>query len=77
MSGETVLTQYVIYQHPADHPGGWVVRAWEIVRGEEEPVQARAVFVDSLAQARDRVPEGSVNIGRFDDDDPVIYEVWT
>jgi hypothetical protein len=38
MCGELVLMQYVIYRHPDDHPRGWVVRAWGIVRGQREPV---------------------------------------
>jgi hypothetical protein len=77
MCGELVLMQYVIYRHPDDHPRGWVVRAWGIVRGQREPVQGEAAYVDSLSQARAHVPEGSINLGRFASDDPVIYEVWT
>jgi hypothetical protein len=33
--GEVVLTQYTIYERPADYPDGFVVRQWHVVRGRQ------------------------------------------
>lgn len=75
---EVVLTQYVIYDHPADYPTGYVVRAWHIVSGRSEPVaDAQAWYVPDVETARAIVPEGLVNIGRYSNDDDKILEVWT
>lgn len=76
--GELVLTQYVVYDHPADYPDCFVVRAWEIRRGAIEPLPGRVVGVgDTLELARAHVPGGLANIGRQPHDDKTIVEVWT
>lgn len=69
------LDQYVVYDHPADHPDKWVVRRWEIHAGSEHPRESWTA--DTLEDARSIVPAHLVNIGRFPGDDPAIYEVWT
>lgn len=76
--GEVVLTQYTIYERPADYPGSFVVREWHIVRGRTAPVAGDLVaVVDTLGDARAAVPDGLYNLGRQPGDDSVIVEVWT
>src|SRR5690606_2009018 len=45
------LTQYVIYDHPRDHPEYFVVRPWDIEAGEAVPRLAAGLFGE-LAKAR-------------------------
>jgi hypothetical protein len=76
--GETVLTQYTIYERPADYPHSYVVREWLIVRGRNGPVPGELVAVkDTLGDARAAIPDGLYNLGRQPGDDPVIVETWT
>lgn len=70
------LTQYVIYEHPNDHPDKWVVRAWSIGAGRLEAGPIIAIEND-LDAAREKIPDGMVNVGRFPDDLAVVHEVWT
>lgn len=79
MSGPTELRQFVVYRNPKDHPGKFVVREWKIVAGNSEPVPCGepTAIVDTLAQARARIPADLINVGRFHNDDPAIVEVWT
>jgi hypothetical protein len=80
MSGEVVLTQYAIYEHPRDDPANYIVRGWDIVRGASEPRPHRGCFrCATLEQARDwieRFHPGLYDLGR-DADDPVIVAVYT
>lgn len=77
-AGETVLTQYTIYERPKDYPESFVVREWHIVRGRDTPVAGAVVaVVDTLGDARAAVPGHLYRIGRQPGDDPVIVEVWT
>lgn len=76
--GETVLTQYTIYERPKDHPDSFVVREWLIVRGLDNPVPGELVRVAAtLGDARAAIPDGLFNLGRSPGDDPVIVETWT
>lgn len=73
-----VLTQYAIYENPADYPGWFVVRRWEVHDGVPAPVPCpNPKLAPSLEAARAAVPSGYFNIGRMAEDDPVIVEVWT
>ncbi len=77
MPSKDALDMFVIYDHPSDLPGGFVVRAWSMVGGAvaaaPEPLGKDLATIDD---ARKLIPDGKVNIGRFDDDDPKIAEVW-
>lgn len=66
---------YVIYAHPADYPGHYVVRLWWVgVAGQwAEP---DCTLHSDLESARAEIPPGYVNLGRDPDDDPIIAEVW-
>ena len=74
---EETLEQYAIYDHPSDYPNNFVVRRWEVVRGVPVAMPCgNPVLTETLEAARAVVPPGFVNIGRFENDDPVILEVW-
>lgn len=70
---------YVIYDHPDDYPDHFVVRRFSI---EGEGAKARTVpreivaVVSSLKKARNHVPEGAINLGRFEQEDSKILESW-
>lgn len=72
-----VFTQYVIYDHPRDHPDHFVVRAWDIKPGGPTLREARGLFYE-LDRARAYCAQfGHVRLERMPDDDPKIIEVWT
>ncbi len=73
MSSE--LPMYVVYKHPRDFPGQWVVRR-QVVRGHQILVAKESAQFASLEEARKAVPPGLYCQPRFPEDDPVIYEVW-
>lgn len=70
------VSQYVIYDHPADHPDHFVVREWTIGKGPAPVPSDNFILAASLEEARTHIPEGLVQIGRMPNDDPVIVEVW-
>ena len=63
--------RYVIYDHPRDYPGEFVVRRWELGKPRELLGSA-----NTLQGARKLLPPGLVNLGRYEQDDPFIVEVW-
>ncbi len=65
------MNLYTIYRSPKDHPGKWPVRRFEL----EKPKELLGA-PDSLEEARRLVPQGLFNLGRMEEDDPCIYEVW-
>lgn len=71
------VSLWVIYDHPSDYPGHFVVRRWEVVGGVPVPLpESQCGLAESLENARGFVPGGAVNLGRSDGDDSVIVEVW-
>lgn len=80
MSDDVVMRQYVIYRFPSDYPGKYVVRGWSIVRGGEStaPVadEKPLAVVDTLEEARQAVPPGLFNLGRYGADEHQVVEVW-
>ncbi|HTA46410.1 MAG TPA: hypothetical protein VK789_28400 [Bryobacteraceae bacterium] len=78
------LEMYVVYSNPLDYPGKFVVRQWSVAtvlkNGERfQDYKAHVIpltVVDTLDEAREAVPGECVNIGRYDQDDLAIYEVW-
>ena len=69
------MNQYVIYNKPSDHPNKFVVRLWIIGAGI---VQAGPMICaeDTIEEARSKMPDGLVQLPVFENDDPVIVEVW-
>lgn len=72
-----VLVQFNIYDHPADCPDAWVVRAWFILAGGGLVPNPLAWRFSDLESARAAIPDGMVMLARHPDDAPVLAEVWT
>jgi len=73
----TVMTQWVIYDHPRDHPSGYVLRAHYIVGEGKDIVPDTAAWTHPKIEVlRMIVPPGLHCIPRFENDDPAIAEVW-
>lgn len=71
------LTLWVIYRQPRDFPNNYVLRAHDVNVGTRTVVpRGEAQVVSSLHAARRHVPAGCTNIGRYEQDDPCIAEVW-
>lgn len=77
---DVVMTQWIVYFNPSDYPGLYVVRPWDIVRGELEPRSRREHWLCStLEEARALILRGDPGLyclPRNPGDDPVIVEVW-
>lgn len=77
MNADPLLTVWTVYQNPSDHPGWWVLRAHDVVRGQENPVPRSewhaALTLDGVRLA---LPPGLTRLDRNPTDDPVIYETW-
>lgn len=69
------LTQFIIYERPADYPDGYVVRQWIIRRGEK-PIRGHALGGPDLESVRATIPPEKVRMDRSPEDDPTIFEVW-
>lgn len=73
------ITQHVIYDHPKDHPGHWVIRSWDILPGKMRPANEAALFID-LAKARAWIFQEYPWVVRIQtagmDPDPVVFEVY-
>jgi len=63
---------YVIYDHPSDYPWGFVCRVWQGELAEFTPF----AIARTLEEIRRRLPPGMVCLGRYEQDDPAIREVW-
>lgn len=63
--------RYTIYQNPRDYPGKVVIRAW--VGTDSAGIKA---VVDSLAEAREIIPEGLTCIPNNTGHQNTIVESW-
>ena len=76
------MSLYVIYHNVKDYPGKFLVKRWNLTSATAEADQVRACesqlvgVVDSLEEARKLIPPGLRNLGRREQDDPVIVEAW-
>lgn len=77
MTSASVLTMWTVYgPTTTDHPGKWVVRAFDIEQGRATP-HAACTTHDSLLDARRAgVPPGLGCLMRSPTDDPTICETW-
>jgi 3-deoxy-D-arabino-heptulosonate 7-phosphate (DAHP) synthase len=73
-----ILTLHVVYEKPKDLPGSvFVVRQQTVLRGGIVKASANVTYFQTLSEARLYLEHlGLTNIGRYDNDDPVIVEVW-
>lgn len=73
---EMKVPMAVIYNHPVDVPGKYVVRIWEAASGKPTNIEMRK---DSLQECRERILETGIfhaGIPAGPKDDPVIVESW-
>lgn len=69
-----VLTMYVIYDRPVDHPDRIVTRKF-LVSNEPQPTK-EFLLHDSIEDARIALPNGLWRIPRSLNDEPQIIETW-
>jgi hypothetical protein len=70
------LAVWVIYRHPSDYPGLFVLRRQWAGPGGITHDPAPAKVGPTLASVRAAVPPGLVRFLREPSDDPVIVESW-
>lgn len=66
----------VIYDHPADVPGKYVVRIWEAASGKPTNIEMRK---DSLQECREEICGSGyflMAVRPEPEDDPKIAEIW-
>jgi hypothetical protein len=73
-----VLSTWTIFASPADAPGRFVVRRFDVVQGQADPVPQDDVTVHlTLESARNAVPDSAdMCFQRSPDDPPSIVETW-
>lgn len=78
MSEPAVLPTWTIFYSPADEPGLYVLRQFDVVQGHAEPVPSLLSSTHAtLDEARDAVPDSAdVCFPRSPGDDPAIVETW-
>lgn len=70
------ITLWTIYEKPLDYPDSFVLRRWRVL-GDNRIVPDEGCFLTkTLEGARELIPQGLCNIGRYPCDDPAILEVW-
>lgn len=73
------LSMFVIYEHPDDFPGEYVVRRHELREGCPGivvPMEMIGQPQKTLSAARDLVPDGLTCLASDPEDLPCIKEVW-
>lgn len=70
-----VLTIYTVYANPADFPGSFVVRPWQLEAGGSLVRGEPRVF-RTLEQARASLPAGLCQVRRSLLDEEQIVETW-
>ena len=70
-----MMELFVIYDHPKDYPGHFVVRRWFGTRWATIPTTDFAI-ADTLEAVRAEVPEGMCRIPHQESEDAVIVETW-
>jgi hypothetical protein len=68
------ITQFVIYDHPKDHPEHFVTRRWDAIEGEL--FAGPCWLAATIEEARQKIPAGLTCVGRDEQDDSAIAEVW-
>lgn len=78
MTEPAVLSTWTIFFNPSDAPGRFVVRRFDVVQDQPEPVPTQHASVHpTLTAARDAVPpQAGVCFTRSPGDDPTIVETW-
>lgn len=69
------LSMWTVYDSPADLPGMFVARRFDIAAGEAVATDVY-VFAPTLAWVRDLIPQGLHCMPRDESDEPQIVETW-
>jgi hypothetical protein len=72
-SGNAIWT---VYRHPKEFSEPWVLRVCEILKDKSGRRTNVLYLLNTLDEARAMVPPDKSNVGRFEQDDPVIFESW-
>jgi len=67
---------YVITTRTKDYGDKYVLRAHTVTPSGSFPEAIPIAVVDTIEEAREHVPFGCMNLGRDEQDDPVIVETW-
>ncbi len=70
------MNLYVITHGTKDYGEQYVVRIHRVSPSGSVALAPPLAVVASLDEAREAVPQGCVNLGRDERDDPVIVETW-
>lgn len=70
-----VLEMWVIYERPRDYPRYFVTRRQLIGPGYVRP-DPDCTLHETLDEARAAIPQGLYCLGRAEEDEPHITEVW-
>jgi hypothetical protein len=69
------LQMWTVYEHPLDHPDGYVARLFNV--GRDGAVATDEVIMgDTLQAVRSQIPQGLFCMVRSPDDEPQIVETW-
>lgn len=78
--GDGKVMLYVICTNTKDYGDKFTVRRHAITKHSHAQqtlyVEDKVEVRDTILEARAVIPEGFYNLERFDEDDPVIVEVW-
>ena len=75
MTEEPLDRGWTIYRRPLDFPHHYAVRQWWVGDNGLE-MHPFACLCDTLEEARECIPSGTLLFPRDDTDDPVICETW-
>ena len=70
------LVGWTIYRHPSDFPHHFVVRMWFVPEPGVVALQLFSCLCDSLDEAREQIPSGTMRFPREVGDDIVIVETY-
>lgn len=76
MSDGSVLSMWVVYDHPKDYPEGFIARRHEVVAGGSRPTDDTIKNADLALIQRELKMSGLYRLDRALNDDPCILEVW-
>jgi hypothetical protein len=72
------ISHWTVFDHPRDFPNMFVVRRFEVTRGNPDPIPTEDIIgaptLDVLRDCLSRA--GLVMLTRSEEDDPMIVEVW-
>ena len=71
-----VLSMWTVYDHPADHPEGFIARRFEVGKGQTTAT-TDTVSASSIIELRAMFDIcGMFRLPRHDEDEPPIVETW-